>query len=391
MLYFIGLCSARSQDINFLKARAFEEQMHYDSAFYYYSNIIEKKPQDWNTLVNRGELYAKSGKIHEAISDYIQAEKMKKGVASFQLAKMYAKLKDTSNTIFHLENHLNSAYKLPASEIRLEPAFTFLEKTEPWKKLWQKNWYNKLDEQVGEAEYLTKAGDWMGVINFTNELSKNGNLRSDLLFLRAKAYFMMDNHDMAITDLNKLLENNKRNPFYFEFRANVFITKKNYKAAEADLSKAISLKPDQFSFYKKRASCFYYLNQLEAGLEDISLVLSLFPADKEALELSVMLNSKSHMHIKALSGINQLIAKDSLNARFFLLRASIYENAGMEFQAERDYDHCIKLAPSYTEAYLGRGKYFLNTNNRSSACKDLKKAEKAGNMEAGRLVFENCK
>ena len=237
---------------------------------------------------------------------------------------------------------------------------------------------------------MASSGDWLGVINYVNDLSKNDNLRGELLVLRAKAYFMMNNYEMAMSDFNKLLEVNKRNPKYFELRADTWIALKNFKQAEKDLSKAISIQVDCFELYKKRAICRIELNQNEMALQDINLLLELFPGKKDVLLLMIQVNSKENQYLKALTGINFLLSEDSLNARYFLARAEIYEKAGINHQAGKDYDKSIQLAPSNPAILLARGKYYFHLNNFKAACADWKKAEIAGSLEAGRLKFENC-
>jgi tetratricopeptide (TPR) repeat protein len=391
LIIVISFQYSKSQVNDYLRARAFEIQDKTDSALLYYSKIIDTKPNE-KVLLQRGNLFLEIGSVDKAIFDFERAERFKINTASFNLAVCYAKLKDTLKTISYLRQNLSSAFKVNISDIKMESAFIFLYKTNEWENLWLQDWYSKYDQQLGELRFIYNSGDWLGVINFVSDIVIQSNeVRNEMLAMRAKAFFEMDNLQSAFEDYNKAINTNKRNYTYFEGRAEVEMKLKNFKSAEMDFNKAIQLAPDEFILYKKRCNCRMEMGKYTEGLEDASLLLSLFPSDLEALKLAGITNYKLEKYIKALEHFNNLINVSNYNTDYYLYRARIYSKTGMISNAFKDYDLILEKDQNNTTALKERANLRMNNNNPKGACSDWLRAEKLGDIEAGNLRWQNCK
>jgi tetratricopeptide (TPR) repeat protein len=380
-----------SQINDFIKARAFDIQGNTDSALFYYSKILESKPNE-KIYIIRGNLLLRNGQAENAIDDFLKAERYRNNIASFNLAMSYANIHDTAKTILYLRKNLSSENKVTASEIQMEPAFDFIKKTNEWKNLWQHDWYSKYDQQLGELRYIYNSGDWLGVINYVSDISIHGDaIRHEMLYMRAKAYIEMENYKAAIDDYTNAISTNKHDYRYYEGRADLEMKILNFKEAESDYSSAINIAPDVFTLYKKRGFCRLELNKLDLATNDAILIMSLFASDMEALQLSAIANYKTGKYIKALEQFNVLIAGNSKNTEQHLYRARIYLKTGLIENARKDYDLIIRNDPDNAVALKERGQLKFDNNNPKGACSDWLKAEKLGDIEAGNLRWQNCK
>ena len=382
---------SNAQVSDFMKARAFEIKSLPDSALKYYSKILIVKGSDAKIFVARGHVFFAKKDYENAIADFQKANQLAPDIASFQLAQCYAALNDLSTTIQFLKKHLNSKYKLPQTNIRLNPYFTKYESESDWKKLWANDWYTKSDEQVGEARFMFNNHDWMGVINYVSGILKENSKRHELLYFRAKAYFEMKNFNTSLNDYSNAIEVFKHNADYFVGRAEVYRALGKLKDSYNDYSSAINLEPDNFNFYIKRAELSLALNNIEKSKDDVDLYLSLFANDYQARFLAGKISYSAGSYLSALSYYNGLLNEYPQRAAVYFERAETYNKATMYQNAIRDYSTCLSIEPLNILALRKQGQLYYSLNNLKDACKNWKKAMNAGDLESNNLYLDNCR
>lgn len=123
-----------------------------------------------------------------------------------------------------------------------------------------------------------------------------------------------------------------------------------------DFTKALELDSNYTSAWHDRAICYFELDQFDS----------------------------------ALSGFTQTIIMDDTFYEAYFNRALVYEALGKTANAISDYNQCIKIDSTFAPAYYNRAVH-LFSQNKSSACKDFKKAADFGDQDAENAYIEHCK
>jgi tetratricopeptide (TPR) repeat protein len=379
------------QNIYFLKGRAFEMNSQVDSALLYYSKAIEQSVQDARFYLARGKVYFKTIRYNDALIDFNQANNINTDIADFEIAKCYAKQKNTNEVIHYLKKHLVSRYKLNQSTLRMEPAFAYLENSTEWKNLWSTEWYDRYDMQVGEARFMINNKDWMGAINYISNILTPNSKHHELLGFLGKAYFEMGNYTTSANMYSEAIEIFKRNYEYFEGRSEAFKKLDKMNQSLADLNSAIELAPDMFQLYLKRSEFFFASEKYEKAKNDIDFYLSFFENDSSAVFLAGKIAIATNNYIKALEYYNSLLKVNPEKPAYYLARAEAYEKTGLVPNALKDYNVCLSIEPLNTLALKKRGLILFAKGNKKTACSDWLKAMNMGYVEATNLYQDNCK
>jgi tetratricopeptide (TPR) repeat protein len=391
ILLHVSSFISSGQNIHFLKGRAFEIKNQADSALLYYSKAIEKSGQDARFYLARGKMYFKNHRVNDALFDLNQANSISTDIADFDIAKCYAKQKNTDQVIIYLRKHLSSHYKLSQSTVRMEPAFAYLENSKEWNKLWSTEWYDKYDMQVGEARFMINNKDWMGAIDFISNCLTPNSKHHELIGFLGKAYFEMGNYTTSVNMYTEAIEIFKRNYEYFEGRSDAYIKLDKLNQSLADLNSAVELAPDMFHLYRKRSEVFYKSEMVEKAKNDIDFYLSFFENDSTAIFLAGKIAMATHNYIEALEYFNSLLKVNPKKPLYYLSRAEAFERTGLVPNALKDYNSCLNLEPSNTSALKKRGQILFSQGNKKSACSDWLKAMNMGHIEATNLYQDNCR
>jgi tetratricopeptide (TPR) repeat protein len=393
IVIFLKLSCAISsgQNIYFLKGKAFEMNNQADSALLYYSKAIEQTGQDARFYLARGKMYFKTRRYNDAISDLNQANSKNNDIADFDIAKCYAKQKNTNEVIHYLKKHLSSRYKLSQSTVRMDPAFAYLENSPEWKSLWSAEWYDKYDMQVGEARFMINNSDWMGAINYISNSPTTNSKHHELLGFLGKAYFEMGNYTTSVNMYSDAIEIYKHNYEYFVGRSEAYKKLDKLNQSLADLNSAVELSPDMFQLYLKRSEVLFMSEKYEKAKNDIDFYLSFFENDSSAVFLAGKIAMATNNYIKALEYFNVLLRINPNKTSYYLARAEAFERTGLVPNALKDYNTCLNIEPFNKSALKRRGQILFLQGNKKAACSDWLKAMNIGDVEATNLYQDNCK
>jgi tetratricopeptide (TPR) repeat protein len=374
-----------------LRAEAFIANNQTDSALLVLSQLIDSKQNTEKWLLQRGNLLLKTNRVNEAIDDFRRIEKTRPGMASYALALAYARLYDTSNTLYFLEKNLNSTFRVSKNIIESEKAFNFIRNTPPWKKLWEKEWYSRYDYFEGEMRYLFDAADWTGVINMMADAGNDTRrLSATCFYMTAIAYRQLQNYAAAINYLAKAIDKSKKEAKYHAALGECYLQMKNFSRALDSYNRAIEVNPGDVSLYCGRSRALLGLKKYDQAYENAIPLAQLFPNNREVIEVLVLSAFQSNHYLTALTYINPLLGQSPRDTAFLYLRAKCYARTGMPKQALNDYDTLIKYYPQHPLYLLERGNIYYQLNDKSKACTDWYRAAQLGNIQADRLHWENC-
>ena len=99
---------------------------------------------------------------------------------------------------------------------------------------------------------------------------------------RANANFVMGEYDTAITDYNKAIELNQKEPSVYFSRGLAHFNKQSYTTAIADFDKVIELDPKEAMAYFKRGNALEKMGSFEKALSDYQKAVELDPENEPA-------------------------------------------------------------------------------------------------------------
>jgi len=366
------------------------ELKNYPEAIKYFSEAISAGNIKSEIYLNRAQCFYESGKFNSAINDLLAAEKLKKYSGSYELARIYALTGKNDSAIFYLERHLSSSYKLPASNIKLDTAFTSLEDSRLWKDLWSKEWYNDFEVLHAEIKYLIKSKQYIDALDLTDQNLTLYAHRPQIYAARGEIFMALGNYYSAVTAYSRAIELTKTHSGYYVQRGTAYSKLGKYKNALNDLKKAINLDPENFSLYIDRSLLYNKLKMYKESIEDISFYLELFPEDDHAIYQCGQIYYDQGSYLKALEWFNKCLKINTSEAKYFAARGNTYFQTKTYKYAIRDYGMSLDLDADNPEVYLNKGLARLYLDDKKGACSDWQKAVRYGSAEARELLDIHC-
>lgn len=382
----------RIQEDNFLQGMAYYQQEMYDSALI--SLTISKGINDKNaeTWFYTGLCYFEEGRNRDAITNFLEAEKRSPGIASFMLAKTYAREGLLDETLKYLEINLKSNYKKPESSIMLDRDLSQFENRKEWISFWRDNtFYSPFDKTMAEAAYLTKTEDYLEAIEVLSDGLKRGFRSAPVYSRRAKVYLAMGNDELALKDLNDAIDSDRRNPELYQLRGEVNFRLEKYNQSIEDYSSSIKYEPANFKAYMKRAMAYSKAGMYEPAKEDMTYYLMYFPNDDEAWYSYGKINMEAGKYLNALRNLNKALEMNNTDPRFYIARGESYYNAKTYKYASNDFSMALDLDPRNAEAYYFKGHTAVMEGNYELACFCFEKAYQYGKKEAFNYMSKYCK
>lgn len=184
-------------------------------------------------------------------------------------------------------------------------------------------------------------GDFQKAIeNYTNAINLYPYV-PEFFYNRAVAYRSIRKYELAVTDLDKILELNPNLPlslwmeFYFT-RGTILQEKGDYDMALDNLDKAISLNPNNANYYLHRANTYTLLKKYDLAIADYNKSLEIMPF-----------------------------------ALTFYNRARLYDEKREFGQSIKDYTKAIELSPQFADAFSNRGLGYQMKGNLDLALRDF--------------------
>jgi tetratricopeptide (TPR) repeat protein len=391
ILFSASLAGVAQTDA-YLWGRACMDEGRYDSARVHLEQALVENP-------GNSDLYFQLGLAHFSLKDYpdaleafYEAEKRRKGMGSFYLAKCEIRLNHPQQALKYLRIHLSSRYKKYESEILLDPDISTLDGQPGWQELWnEKRWYSAMDQEFQDALFLKSQGDNLEAINVLNSLEKRGYNQSDVLSQKAAIYQELGNLKAAQSALKSAVKSDVRNLDALEQLARIQTDEGDNEEAIEGLSRVIRSDPGRFEAYLVRARAFSQQGDLSAALSDMSLYLTYFPENDSAYYQQGMIQFQHGKYLNAIQSFNRSLELNKGKASYYFARGLTYAATGTTRYAEKDMSMALDLDPTRGEIWFEKAKLDDKLGDRVSACYCYQKAFQHGVYEAGEILNTRCK
>ncbi|KAJ1556100.1 cytochrome c oxidase subunit 1, partial [Cladochytrium tenue] len=172
---------------------------------------------------------------------------------------------------------------------------------------------------------------------------------------RAIVSFTMKDYFAALIDISKAIEIDPKDPELFVNRAVIYQATKDNAQALRDNKIAVKLNPRFALAHFNIANLYFLQGQWENAQMHYSIVLEIDPKDSTALINRSITNAQLEKMDEALADINQAVHRNPTAPEAYFNRAQLFQKLGRFNDADRDYTHVLKLAPSFDVGYLKRG------------------------------------
>lgn len=389
LFVFPGFIPAQQE--KYLHGVASVNQKNYTAAVDFFTDALKSNDLKPLCFLARGKAYVQLGKTDEAIKDFMDAEKLKPGIASYELAKCYAKQGNIENTIYYMRLHLESPYKVLESEIKKEEAFSNVEKYKDWKAIWQKEWYTKSEKISADANYLVNSGDNLEAVELVNKELLHFPRAHELYVARARAFVALGNQRSALDDYSTALSLSKRNPEYFKERGILLATIGRDKKAADDFTLALKIKPEMFELYLMRAQACKRSEDFKQAIKDVELYLQFFPKSEEAMFTAGQVYYEYGEYAESIKRLTPLIEKNSKKPEYFHARGLAYFEIRELDSAIQDFSQALDLNPELSETWHSKALARYYNGDKEGACLDWKKAKELGNTSSNDYLGMYCK
>lgn len=208
---------------------------------------------------------------------------------------------------------------------------------------------------------------------------------ASVFFRRAMVYRQYRRSDLAIADLTRAIEL-KPNVAGYDHRGDMYFEEQNYKRAVADFTHVIRLEPKNARAYFDRARSYRNQRQWDKARADFKKAIALkpdFAAAKEQLAfMEHKLKQAGTVSKEPDKPKNPLSAKGNYSLHYGL--GTVNHTKGNYTAAIKDFTKALEFEPKSAEAYMGRGRSYLATQQWDKAIADNTKVIRydAGNSKA---------
>ena len=375
----------------YLAGRALMVQESYDSAVVFLTQALESRPGDAEMLYFLGLAQFSRQDYPSAREAFYEAERRRKGMGSFYLAKTEVKLNHPELALKYLKVHLESRYRRPEPEILLDGDLSTLEKHPGWGSLWEeKPWYSSGDLEFQQALFLKESGDRLEAINILNRLEKQGYERSRVQSEKAAIYALLDNEKAARSELRSAVKSDVRNLDALQELARYQIRDGDAAEAVEGLNRLIRQDPARFEAYVMRAEARGMEGDLQGAMEDMERYLTYFPLDDEALYRKGVIQYDNGRYLDAIQSFNRALELNRGNPEYYFARGKTYATTGTTRYADKDLSMALDLDPFNGQIWYEKGKVSVRLGKASAACHCYEKAFQYGVYEAREYLERNC-
>ncbi len=386
----IQVSTAQEED-SYLTGKVWFDNADYDSAIVYFNmELSEDSPRE-EAYFYRGISYLMINNTAKSIEDLENSPFQFRAESYFWIAKAYAREGNLPMVLENLEKNLRSRYKVKESRIFLDPDFDKLNTNSEWIKFWKENTFHSgFDQDLAEADYLIKTGDYLEALNLLSGSLKKGYRKGPIYAKRAELYLLLEDPDLALSDLNRAIESDGRNPSLYAMRGKILYTQEKYKPAMEDFEMALRYEKDNLEHLTWLAMALQKNGNYEDALEQMNKYLLYHPSDHQAWYRFGRLNMDEGKYLDAIRCFNRALGENESVAQYYQGRGEAYFHTRTWKSANRDLSMALDLDPNNPETYFLKAKVALKLGDKKHACFCFNQAYKYGKNEAFDFLNENC-
>lgn len=352
----------------------------------FFSKAHETKKGNPDVLLWYAETFYLRGEYQESLQWANKANTLSTGKGEYLIARSLAMLGQADQALIHLEKHLLSGHKLPRHEILLDPAFSGMEYSEPWKTFWEKPWYSENEDLEFEVSYLRKSGDFPGALKQINaglaERPRWGKLYSE----KGITLHMMGNYQDAVRAWSVAIEISPNDPDLYLGRARSYAQLGKYKESIRDMEHASRQKPEMLDLLKELSLLCLSGKQYQDGIDYIQQYILYYPLSSKAHFIKGNIHLEAGQELKALGCFNTCLNLDPGQPEYFAARGKAYMNTDTWTYAIKDLSMALDLDPSNPETWYLKGICRQKQGDQMGAKSDFEMAAHYGSAEAHELL-----
>ena len=387
---FYCVSEAQTADKDVIRAFGFYESGKYKEAITTFDQVIDNYDKYTKKCTYyRGISEYKLKKYTDAKYDFQIASKSGFPEANLWLARIEVFFGQFSDAVYYIEKYILNT-KLPdIVQIRKDTVFRKLHDTEEWFSLWQNDLISdesKIHEEVDF--YLNRK-------NFTkaHEIIES-NLGGDyddvsLYMLNGEIYFQEGIFQLALNEINGAILLQPENTELLRKKAKYLIQlNKNEEAVEI-LTKLLESDPGDFALRFERANAAFKAENYELAETDNAIYMKYFDTPDGEFLMGQILYEETR-YLDALKYFNNLLEKDTSEAKYFFARGMTYFQTRTYKFAAFDLSMSLDLEPNDAQAnlYLGITQHYLGDN--TLCCYYLNRAKNFGELSAINYLQKYC-
>jgi len=305
------------------------------------------------------------------------------------MARCLALVNDVEAAINELKEFLTLPEVFNIADVKADTCFRYIFASKEWSEFWRGFEPDSEKLVLAELEYLLKQKEFTEVLHDNNSFS-NSRYTYMAELMKTDALIELKQYKEALKKVNGILKDTLSYELLLR-RAEVFSAMNEYIKAVIDISDVIELNPYEIDYYLQRAVASNNAQIYEQAISDLRYYLRFFEDHEEVwYKLSVVLLNAG-INSEAVDVLSKLIAMNSGNELYFLLRAETYSNLTNYTGAVSDYLMALDLNPRNADTYISLGWCKHRLDDNAKACYYWHKAAHLGHPEAEFLLQQYCK
>jgi tetratricopeptide (TPR) repeat protein len=209
--------------------------------------------------------------------------------------------------------------------------------------------------------------------------------------LKAEAFACLGSYKTALAIYSDLIKEEASNPLYLYRRARLHGMLGQWKKAYGDCARLRLLKPDDNAHCKPCGEYALNAQKYKDAETFLRRHLAAHEQDTEA-QYALALAYRGQKNLtQALLLINECIAANPAESKYYVARAQMYEQTeALRFAAD-DYLTYLKQNPADHNTWLRYAHVLRTLGRKTEACKALEQSETHGNLDAGKERYRYCK
>ena len=246
--------------------------------------------------------------------------------------------------------------------------------------------YNKVQSsvygQLGKSYFMMGNYD-SSSYHLNMAIILGGDKDSDFYFLALSETNQKD-YQKAKLNVNKAIDKNAANSYYYVLRGDVNFELEDYENAKLDYEKALSLEPNNTSVYKNLANVSMVLGQSEKALECIIKGIDVASIEDK---IGFLILQGNYYHEQddlenAEKAFNQAYELNQVSPVILTNQAAVMIDQGDFEGAIEKCTQALELDGTQTEAYFNRGIANEMLRHTDEACSDWEEAFIMGAVKA---------
>ena len=391
VLFFLLSQNGYSQSTSYFKAKAYLSYALYDSAYFYINEAIKKEPDNYRYWQLKGNLLFAEKQWDGAINSYKEAEKHKRNIATYPLAKSYALTGNFEKAKEYLEAYLTQRNRIRTDKILSDTCFKEFSKTNIWQHLWEKDYNNAYQNILKQIEYNIHYEHYEDALEQIDDYLIKHPKKYYLYFLKGNILQKMNDNYAALSAYETAYKIKQKNTEIIYAYGDLLFRMKKFKKAKSVFLQLRNTDKYNILPLREIGKCNFELKKTEEALQDLSYFVQFYFNDSEANFYLAKIYLTKKKYFNALRYINKAIKKNPNSFIYLFTRGKIYLESQAYKLAKKDFLLALDISNTQSgKLYFLLGLCYQHMNDFSMACSYWKRAYLHKYMEANEYLLKFC-